>query len=125
MDIPIPFGRFLVRQGRLSEEELAEIIRVQAEINQSFATTALEDGYITLDQFKEALNYQREKGVSFKEALRELNIVDEATIEKIEEAVMKKYVRLGELIVKRGIMTDDELRELLKEFKEKGKISLL
>jgi hypothetical protein len=124
-DIPILFGRFLVREGKISEDELAEVIKIQTELNQSFSTVALEGGFITIEDFKKALSHQRQKGISFKDALKELNIADDPTIERINKALKEKSLRLGEILVKRGLMTEEELEKALNEFKEKGVLKLL
>ncbi len=62
MNIPILFGRFLVRTNKISEEELSKILRVQLEIKHSYASIALEHDLITIDDFKRALEYQRQGG---------------------------------------------------------------
>ncbi|MBI4682822.1 MAG: hypothetical protein HY757_06945 [Nitrospirae bacterium] len=125
MEIPILFGRYLVHSGRISEEQLAEATKVQAEINISFAVTALENDLITLDDFKKALLCQRQEGIRFREALIRLQIADEKTIEAIDKAINERNVKLGELLVKRGIMEENELKKTLNEFKEKGTLELL
>jgi len=125
MDIPVLFGRFLVREGKISEEDLLEVTRVQSEINRSFAVTALEGDFITLDDFKKAVAYQREKGVKFRDAIKELKIADETTLEKIDKLLQDKSIKLGELLVKRGLITKSDLNELLKNFQEKGTMELV
>jgi len=125
MEIPILFGRFLVRQGKISEEALSYVTKVQAEINQCFPAIALEGDFISLDDFKKALDYQRQNGIKFSEALKELNIANDETIEKINNMCRAKRVKLGELLVKRGFITEEELKKALEEFKNKGTKELL
>lgn len=120
MDNPILFGRFLVREGKISEKELLETIKVQNEINRSFAVAALEKDLITIDDFKKALAYQKQKGIRFRNALLELNVADNKKIEEIESRFNKDAVRLGELLVKRGVISKDELAEALSNFKARG-----
>jgi len=119
MDIPILFGRFLVRECNVSERDMREAVMVQSEINRAYSSTALEGGFITLDDFKNALGCQRQKGIRFREALAELKIADE-TIKNIDSAHKEKSVKLGELLVTRGIITEADLEEALKKFMEKG-----
>ncbi len=120
MDIPILFGRFLVRECKVSEEDLKEVTRVQSEINWSYATTAIGNDFITLEDLKKALTYQREKGIRFRDALTELKITDDETIKKIDDAHKENSVKLGELLVKKGMITKEALEEALTLFKEKG-----
>lgn len=125
MDIPILFGRFLVREGIINNEDLMVAVRVQTEINRSFDAVALVNDFISLDDFKKAIEYQREYCVSFKEALQKLEITDEETIDKIDEACNKRKVKLGELLVTRGILKEEELQKVLDEFNEKGVVELV
>ncbi|RJR18177.1 MAG: hypothetical protein C4581_06565 [Nitrospiraceae bacterium] len=125
MDIPILFGRYLVRNGKISEEQLSEAIKVQYEINRSFAVTALENEYITLEEFKKALACQRNEGIRFREALRRLQIASDETIEKIDNALSEKSVKLGELLVLKGLVEQHELNKILADFREKGTMELL
>ena len=125
MEIPLLFGRYLVRHGKISEEQLSEATKVQNEINRSFAITALENDYITLDDLKKVLACQRKEGIRFREALKRLQIRDDKTIEKIDMALSEKNVKLGELLVIKGLMEHDELISILYEFKEKGTLELL
>jgi hypothetical protein len=125
VEIPILFGRFLVRQGKISEEALLYVTKVQTEINQCFSAVALESDFISLDDFKKALNYQRESGIKFSEALKELKIANDETIEKINDMCRTKRVKLGELLVKRGFITEDDLKTALEEFKNRGAMELL
>lgn len=124
MDSPILFGRFLVREGKITEKELTDSLRVQAEINRSFAAAAVEGGFITLEDFKKAAAYQREKGIRFRDSLIELKITDVETIEKIDKAFKESAVRLGELLLKRGTITENDLNEALTGFKERGTLAL-
>ncbi|MBI5741781.1 MAG: hypothetical protein HZA16_13840 [Nitrospirae bacterium] len=119
MEIPILFGRFLVREYNIPEDALRETINVQSEINWSFSATALMTGLITLEDFKNALDYQRQKGTRFRDALAELKIADDETIRKIEAAHKERSAKLGELLVKKGILTDEDMNRALIKFKER------
>jgi hypothetical protein len=118
--IPILFGRFLVRSGRIKESELAELLKVQSEVNDSYALTMLYGDFITLEKFKKAFEYQKAMAVSFKQAMHELKAVDAAGFDAIEAAMKKNNVRLGELLTTSGLLTEEELAAALAEFKEKG-----
>ncbi len=124
MDIPILFGRFLVREGIITDEALTEAARVQTEINRSFDAVALVNDFINLEDFKKAIEHQREYCVSFREALQQLEIAEEETIGKIDETCSNRWVKLGELLVIRGILNEDELQNALDEFKEKGVVEI-
>jgi len=94
MDIPILFGRFLVREGIITDEALTDAVRVQTEINRSFAVALVSD-FISLEDFKKAIEHQREHCVSFRGALQKLEIADKETIGKIDETCNHRRVKLG------------------------------
>ncbi len=125
MDIPILFGRFLVRKGKISNEALNEAIKVQSEINRSFAAVAVEHGFISFDDFKKALGHQRENGLRFRDSLAELKIADEETLLKIDSSFKETTIKLGELLVKRGALVRDDLEEALKDFRENNTMELI
>ena len=125
MDIPILFGRFLVRKGKISNEALNEAIKVQSEINRSFAAVAVEHGLISFDDFKKALGHQRENGLRFRDSLAELKIADEETLSKIDSVFKETTIKLGELLVKREDLVRDDLEEALKDFRENNTMDLI
>jgi hypothetical protein len=118
--IPILFGRFLVRSGRIKENELAELLKVQSEINDSYALTTLYGDFITIEKFKKIFEYQKAMAISFKQAMLELKAVDDDGFAAIEASMKKNNVRIGELLTTSGLLTDEELAAALAEFKEKG-----
>ncbi|MEW6599818.1 MAG: hypothetical protein AB1499_02520 [Nitrospirota bacterium] len=125
MEIPLLFGRYLVRHGKITEEQLSDATKAQNEINKAFAVIAIENDFITLDDLKKALAFQRKEGIRFREALLRLQIADDKTIEEIDKTVVEKSVKLGEILVIRGLLEENELNNILNEFKEKGTLELL
>lgn len=120
MAIPLLFGRFLVRSGRIKENELARLLKVQSEVNDSYALTALNGGFVTLEKFKEIFDYQKTMAITFKEAMLELRVTDAAGLQAIEAAMKKSNVRIGELLITCALLTEEELNKALAEFKDKG-----
>ncbi len=118
MSISELFGRYLVRGEKITEEELDEALRVQSEINKSFASKAIEGDFITIDQFKEARLLQRKKGILFRTALLELEYTDEEKLNDIEQAFSHERIKLGDLLVKRNMISKEELASALEKFKE-------
>jgi len=120
MPIPLLFGRYLVREGKLSENQLSELLTVQSEINRSFSAKAIEGDFITIEEFKKGRQYQRDKGVTFRQALMDLGFADEKKVQEIEDAFADKKVKLGELMIRRGLITEEELHRVIDEFRERG-----
>lgn len=116
MAVPLFFGRFLVDQQFITDEELATTLQIQLEINDAFIATVLECGLISMEQFRRIRNHQREKGMEFEEALRDLGLADKEEMQAIFECAREKSIRLGEIIVKRNILTQAQMNEALELF---------
>ncbi len=122
MDIPLLFGRFLVKQGSVKEEDLDNALKVQKEINPPLGVYCLENSFITLENFMTILKCQREEALSFREAALKLRILEEAAILEIEEKQRKSAINIGTVLTKKGLMTEDDLEKELANFKEKKHI---
>lgn len=116
------FGRYLVRGEKISEDEFEEALRIQSEINRSFASKALEGDFVTIEQFKEARMLQRRKGILFSKALIELGYANQAKINAIENTFSQERINIGELLIKRGSLSKEDLDEALEKFKEYAEI---
>lgn len=119
-DIPLLFGSFLVRESFVSYDELADALSVQSEVNQSFLATALIEGFIDVDQFRQCTRLQREKGIGSLDSLLELGVLGEAEITAVGEAMARNRLLLGELLVRRGCLTREQLDSALLLFKIRG-----
>lgn len=122
MDIPLLFGRFLVKQGRVKEEELSSALKVQKEINSPLGVYCLEHGVIKLEDFMAILKFQREEALSFRDAVLKLRILDEAAILEIEEKQSRSAINIGAILTKKGLMTEDDLEKELANFKKNSHI---
>lgn len=122
MEIPLLFGRFLVKQGSVKEEDLDNALKVQKEINPPLCVYCLENGFITLENFMAILKCQREEALSFREAALKLRILEEAAILEIEEKQKKSSINIGTILTKKGLMTEDDLEKELANFKGKKQI---
>jgi hypothetical protein len=113
----IVFGRFLVRRGLLGERELSEAVRIQTEVNRHYGITALEAGLIGLDDFRRGLAYQRDHGVTFRTALLALHLATEQSIGAFDAAVRARRLRLGEILVRRGALSEQVVNQALGQFR--------
>lgn len=119
-DIPLLFGSFLMRESFVSYDELADALSVQSEVNQSFLATALLEGFIDLDQFRQCAGLQREKGIGSLDAILELKILGQPEIAAVGEAMTRNRLLLGEVLVRRGSLTREQLDSALRLFKTGG-----
>ncbi len=118
MDIPLLFGRYLVKKGLLREDDLETVISVQRELNPTPSVIALEHGLISVEGFRRLREVQRQKGLGSFEAFRETGLLEEGRLEELERLVRACRVRIGEIIVRRGLIGAEALEEALRGFKE-------
>lgn len=116
MDIPLLFGRFLVKQGKVKEAELHSALKVQKEINLPLSVFALESGCLTLESFMAALKCQREYALTFREAALRLKLIEEAVITELEEKQGKSATNIGAILIKKGSLTQEDLETKLADF---------
>lgn len=119
MEIPLLFGRFLVKQGRVKDEELDKALKIQKEINPPVGFFSLENGFVTPENFSALLKCQREEALSFREAALKLQILDETKLLEIEEKQKKAATNIGAILVKKGLLTEDDIEKELANFKER------
>ncbi|MBF0565305.1 MAG: hypothetical protein HQK89_08685 [Nitrospirae bacterium] len=116
MEEQLFFGEFLVKAGKISDDTLRRLLLVQSEINQDYAGIALETGSVNPFLLKKIIKYQRLRGVSLRDAIMELGLVDEETLRRLDDLHVKNRVKIGDLLIKRGIMDKNELDKLLMEY---------
>ncbi|MBN2255013.1 MAG: hypothetical protein JW736_04865 [Deltaproteobacteria bacterium] len=120
LEVPLFFGRYLIHRGIINEQELAEAIKVQMELNACYICTVLELELISIEDLIRCRRYQREQAVSFETALSALNLLTSEEFHKLDEVVGKNHTRIGDILVKQGRLTQEELDQVLQEHQENG-----
>ncbi len=113
LDVPVLFGRFLILNGLLTETDIAEAVRVQQDLNAGPLLAFLEQGLLSCDEVRRVRAHQRERMVTFCEAMSALRILDPAVCAAALEAAARERVRLGDVLVAQGRITRAALDEAL------------
>jgi hypothetical protein len=116
LDTPILFGRYLVLGGLITEPEMAAAAAAQVELNGSFAVAALEQGALGLEDFLRCREYQRQKGMLFQEAALELGVLTQDAIEQAQQRMQAERMRIGDILVARGALPAEHLRDALRAY---------
>ncbi len=74
---------------------------------------------ISPDELRAILALQREEGLSFYEAVEKRGSLNEKKLKFLQATVEQSRIRLGEILVKRGLISREELEDAFKEFSEK------
>ena len=83
--IPLLFGRFLVKTGWVSEEQVEQALALQKELTPSLALVAVLENMLTMDDFRRILMHQRRLGLFFQEAVTQLGLLDQARLAVLAE----------------------------------------
>jgi len=109
-------GHFLIQQGVISEDQLADAVRYQRETNKRLGEVAIERGALTALQVDEICAKQRGDARMFGAiAVNDLHLsrkrLDELLfIQKIH------YIYLGEALLLRGHITSPQYAALMRDF---------
>ncbi len=114
--IPLLFGRFLVKTGWVSEEQVEQASALQKELTPSLALVAVLENMLTMDDFRRILMHQRRLGLFFQEAVTQLGLLDQARLAVLAERRRSYTLQIGAALVVRGDLTETELQEALSAF---------
>jgi len=114
--IPLLFGRFLVKTGWVSEEQVEQAAALQKELMPSLGLVAVLENILTMDDLRRILMHQRRLGLFFQEAVTQLGLLDEAQLAVLEERRRSYTLQIGAALVVRGDLAETELQEALSAF---------
>ncbi len=118
------FGEFLINKEVLSAEEVDKVLSLQKKIAIPLGKLALERSLLTLADIFQIRGQQRKTDSKFGEIAIKLNLLKPRQVDSLVE--LQKAIKpfVGELLVREGVLNEDRLLALLKEFKaEYGKPS--
>jgi hypothetical protein len=113
LDVPVLFGRFLILTGLLTETDIAEAVRVQQDLNAGPLFSLLERGLLSCDEVRRVRAHQRERMITFCEAMSALRILAPTDCAAAMEAAARERIRLGDVLVAQGKITRAALEEAL------------
>ena len=117
---PLLFGVFLVSEGYVRQAQVDVALRAQMDLAGTHACTALRLGLISADELRACHEAQSERGLSAGEALEALGILPRAQVHAVDVEMETAQLRIGEILVRRGALTSDQLRETLQRHAATG-----
>lgn len=134
-DEEILYGKIAIKKGFITRKELKEVLRRQQEEENPppIGEILLDAGMLTQDQHEIVLRLQEQNLENFDPLTKEKNkenlfgqlavergYLDEETLQEVikkKDLLAKKgqRIRLGELLVREGLMTSDQVHELLED----------
>jgi hypothetical protein len=127
------FGRIALRKGFITEEQLREAIEMQKEGEgpRLLGLILRDRGYINREQLREVLEYQKKHlrrpatdpeeqkadiafgFIAVKKKFTTLDRVYECVREQAKAAKLGLFFRLGEVFVKKGYLTPEQVKDIL------------
>lgn len=111
------FGEFLVHKEVLTADEVDKVLLLQRKIAVPLGKLALERSLLTLADIFQIRGQQRKTDSKFGDIAIKLNLLKPRQVDSLVE--LQKAIKpfVGELLVREGVLTEDSLLALLKEFK--------
>ena len=110
------FGQFLIRRGKVRQDDIEEALVLQEILHDSLGAAALADDLITFKQVGQILEHMDNSESNFSEAAVELKILTPEQIEELKIKAGDCQFRLGQLLVATTKLAQRELDEELAHF---------
>lgn len=110
------FGDFLVSEGHVSAEALADAVAHQQAVNLPLGALALARGLLTEAQVLRIHTEQRRRDLRFGELAVELGLLSPARLEELLREQQEGRVLLGEALVRRGHLDPARLEAAVAAF---------
>lgn len=110
------FGDLLVEKEIVKSEELVDSLVEQS--SKLFSTVEIihHSKLLSPENILKALSLQTHKGIGFRSACVELNFWSKDLDQKVEQKIREIRIPLGQILIKRGVVTTEQLIEALDEF---------
>ena len=117
----IKFGEFLINREKITEGQLKSALSSQVEEHYKLGQIGkfigkMEDKQI--DIVLKAMMEDKHAGEKFGEVAKELNFISSNDLHEILELEEEINIRIGKILTMSGFITQEEIDECLKEFKE-------
>lgn len=110
------FGQFLIRRGKVRQDDIEEALVLQEILHDSLGAAALASDLISFKEVGQILEHMDNSESNFSEAAVELNILTPEQIEDIKVKAGDCQFRLGQLLVATTKLTQQELDGELAHF---------
>jgi len=115
----VKFGQFLINNGEITEDQLNTALSLQLEEHYKLGQLACFSGKIDENQVSLILKAMTEEvyaGRKFGEVAMALDFISKGDLEEIVNLEDEVNIRIGEILVMAGYVTQDEFDKYYKEF---------
>lgn len=117
------FGHYLLDQGYITREQLADALEYQKNTHIKFGVLAVDEGLLTPLQVDNIHQMQKQVDKRFGEIAVELGYLTEEQVESMLSAQKPNHLLLAQALVDKGYMTIEQFSNALNEYKELYRLS--
>ena len=115
------FGQFLIGKKKITEEQLTRALSSQTEEQIEFGQIALTLGKMKtqqVDMLHKAMTEEKHADKRIEDVAIELNFISSKDLHEIFELEEELNNKIGKILAMSGYITQPEIDQYLKEFKE-------
>ncbi|MBI3599815.1 MAG: hypothetical protein HY097_04125 [Nitrospinae bacterium] len=113
------FGEYLISKCKITEGELLFALKFQRNENVMAAINGVAKGYLTYEDVSKIMDYLRETGLRFDEAVINMGLLNMEQIKEISNGKENIHHRIGEILVMCGVISKLEMEAEHLNFKRK------
>jgi len=117
------FGHYLLNQGLLSREQLADALEFQQSVHVKFGVIAVDEGFLTPEQVEKVHEMQKQIDKRFGEIAVELGYLTDDQVEAMLSVQKQNHLLLAQALVDRGYMSIEEFSNALNHYKRDFSLS--
>ncbi|MFC1613671.1 HU family DNA-binding protein [Gemmatimonadota bacterium] len=118
------FGQYLIRMGKVKQQDIDEALMLQEILHGSLGTVALAHDLITFKDVECILEKMDQHGKSFSDTTIELGILSRDQVEEVQKKYPEKRIYIGQLLVATGKLPPRVLEKALEKFEREKAIAV-
>ena len=116
------FGHYLLDEGKITNEQLSEVVEYQSKNNLSLGELAVRDAFINTEEANIINDKQRSLDKRFGEIAVSLKLLTDIQVEKLLQIQKKEKIFFGETLILKNFMSKETLDIELARFAEQQNI---
>ena len=123
----VPIGEFIIQKLNISRSQLTKLLNMQEYLDEKIGEIALREGFINQKELDKILEFQKDNGISFGNAAIHLGLIRNSQLKYLLDIQAQEKHRIGELLVQRKIVSQEDFLKILDEFyaARKSKFTIL
>lgn len=117
------FGHYLLNNGLLTREQLADALEFQQSVHVKFGVIAVDEGFLTPAQVEKIHEMQKQVDKRFGEIAVDLGYLTEEQVEAMLSVQKQNHLLLAQALVDREYMSIEQFSQALNEYKKQNSLS--